>query len=366
MTPAAAAGSSASGDGAARGGSAGAPTEGVGGELVLIAASRSGSAESFYSADASTPALGLASAGSIIGVAGASTPALVASAVAALHAAPPMPPPHGLPRAGSSSGSGRRSLGVIVAPKGDHGSSAGSLLSTLGDAGPVRDPAPLAAGGVGVGSGSPMPPAALAPSAAATSSSSAASMLGAGPAPDRTQLFESIAELKTAFLHAVAFCRPLLSSDVAAGGTVLGPAGSRQEGSFASPSATLTLHDGDKLSFYSYFKQATQGDCPDPAHEDDVSMMLLAAPPAPSGAASSRESTSGGTASARSRSPSPVRGGGAGHTPATLALAKAKRDAWRRCSGMRRREAMRAFVLLLDRCVPGWDAVSVMPGSGPA
>jgi len=364
MTPAAAAGSSAAVDGAVRGGTAGVPTEGVGGELVLIAASRSGSAESFYTADASTPALGLGSAGSAIGVAGASTPAMVASAVAALHAAPPMPPPHGLPRAGSSSGgggSGRRSLGVIVAPRGDHGSSAGSLLSTLGDAGPVRDAAPPAAGGVG--SGSPMPPAAPASSAAF---SSASSLLGAAPAPDRTQLFESIAELKIAFLHAVAFCRPLLSSDVAAGGTALGPAGSRQEGSFASPSATLTLHDGDKLSFYSYFKQATQGDCPDPAHEDDVSMMLLAAPPAASGAASSRGSTSGGAASARSRSPSPVRGGGAGHTPATLALAKAKRDAWRRCSGMRRREAMRAFVLLLDRCVPGWDAVSVMPGSGPS
>jgi hypothetical protein len=367
-TPAAGGGSS--GNGAPQGGAAApveGPREGVGGEVVLIAASRSGSAESFYSADEGTPALGLGPAGGGVGGAGggASTPALVAAAVAAVHAAaPPVPPPHGLPRGGSSAGgSGRRSLGVIVAPRADHGSSAGSLLSTLGDAGPVRDAAPLAAGG---GSdGSPVAPAPLGPSAAAAASLTS-SLPGAGPAPDRTQLFESIAELKTAFLHAVAFCRPLLSSDVAAGGTALGPAGTRQEGSFASPSATLSLHDGDKLSFYSYFKQATQGDCPDPSHEDDVSMMLLAAPPAASGAAASRGSTSGGAASARSRSPSPVRGGGAGHTPATLALAKAKRDAWRRCSGMRRREAMRAFVLLLDRCVPGWDAVSVMPGSGPA
>jgi hypothetical protein len=43
-------------------------------------------------------------------------------------------------------------------------------------------------------------------------------------------------------------------------------------------------------------------------------------------------------------------------SPAGLAMARAKRDAWLMCRGMRRRDAMRAFVLLMDACMPAWDA----------
>lgn len=123
----------------------------------------------------------------------------------------------------------------------------------------------------------------------------------------------------------MAFCRPLLSSD----GAGAHPTGSRVEGSLASPSLTGTLSDADKLAFYAYFKQATHGDCPPPASDDDVSMMT-------------RHDEGGPDAIT---------------TPAQLVVAKAKRDAWRRCANMRRRDAMRAFVLLLDKAVPGWDAI---------
>lgn len=43
-------------------------------------------------------------------------------------------------------------------------------------------------------------------------------------------------------------------------------------------------------------------------------------------------------------------------SPTALAIAKAKREAWLRCRGMRRRDAMRSFVLLLDKTMPGWEA----------
>lgn len=173
-----------------------------------------------------------------------------------------------------------------------------------------------------------MPPAAAAPA------------VPAAPTDARAALFESIAELKTAFLHAVAFCRPLLSSDAATAG------GSRVEGSLASPSITMALSDADKLAFYAYFKQATHGDCPEPANDDDVSMMTHH-----DGSDGSGHTPRDGAAAA----------GDAAAAAALLAVSKAKRDAWRRCAAMRRRDAMRAFVLLLDKAVPGWDAV---PGGG--
>lgn len=153
----------------------------------------------------------------------------------------------------------------------------------------------------------------------------------------RLKTFESIAELKNAFLHAVAFCRPLLSSDA----THAVPSGSRVAGSMASPSATLALSDADKLAFYAYFKQATHGDCPEPSGEDDVTMMGV-----------HTEASSGTTSSASS-------GDASSHlTTAQLTITKAKRDAWRRCTAMRRRDAMRAFVLLLDHAVPAWDTTA--------
>lgn len=146
--------------------------------------------------------------------------------------------------------------------------------------------------------------------------STSAAASSAPPPSSRAELFESITELKGAFLQAVAFCRPLLSSDA----TTAAPA-------TAAAGAAFALSDADKLSFYAYFRQATHGDCPLPAGDDDVSMMgpLPEAPDAASAAAQ-------------------------------LTIARAKRDAWRKCLGMRRRDAMRAFVLLLDKSAPGWEA----------
>jgi acyl-CoA-binding protein len=96
--------------------------------------------------------------------------------------------------------------------------------------------------------------------------------------------------------------------------------------SLASPSLTMGLSDNDKLAFYAYFKQATHGDCPEPKDDNDISMMAV--------------------------------GGHEDHSAEPyLTVTKAKRDAWRRCAAMRRRDAMRAFVLLLDKAVPGWDSV---------
>jgi acyl-CoA-binding protein len=209
----------------------------------------------------------------------------------------------------------------------------------------------------------------------ASASAGGASASG-GPRLPRQELFESIADLKTAFLEAVAFCRPLLSSDSA-----VHPAGSRVDHGITSPTQTLSLSDADKLSFYAYFKQATAGDCPEPSHEDDVSMMTGGGgggggasgassgtarsggtPRGPHDTAASPSSAAGAAAAAGSApatSPSshsqPVPGAHVTMDATALAVAKAKRDAWRQCGAMRRRDAMRAFVLLLDQTVPGWD-----------
>jgi acyl-CoA-binding protein len=158
-------------------------------------------------------------------------------------------------------------------------------------------------------------------------------------ASSRNDVHSSIADLKNAFLSAVAFCRPLLSSDASAAPA----AGSRVEGGMVSPASALTLSDQDKLTFYAYFKQATAGDCQSPTNDDDISMMVSG----------------------------PGHEGDVGHhhvanqadmSASSLAVTKAKRDAWLKYKGMRRRDAMRAFVSLLDSAVPGWDKV---PGGSP-
>jgi acyl-CoA-binding protein len=153
----------------------------------------------------------------------------------------------------------------------------------------------------------------LSTSDAAPAASSATSTSAAGPAAaTRPELTNSIAELKAIFLQAVGFCRPLLVSD-----------------SGTENAAHASLRDADKLAFYAYFKQATSGDCPSPSSDDDIS-MIVSTPPTP---------------------PSPNAG-----SSQSLSIANTKRDAWRRCVGMRRRDAMRAFVMLLDRSVPTWQA----------
>ena len=191
----------------------------------------------------------------------------------------------------------------------------------------------------------------------------------------RPELYESIAVLKSAFLAAVTHCRPLLTGGEGGGsGTTTAAGGRGGGGGGASPGPDVTsgqplpqLSDADKLAFYAYFKQATCGDCPQPAHDDDVSMLTAGA-----GATATNTSTTTGTPRAAAgggddatpRSPVPVMSGSHSSSsqalsPSTsLAVAKAKREAWRRCGGMRRRDAMRAFVMLLDKQVPGWDAGS--------
>lgn len=130
--------------------------------------------------------------------------------------------------------------------------------------------------------------------------------------------YDSLPELKSAFMRAVAVCRPLLSSDS------LPPASSTDSLSDKSPTA---LSDADKLLFYGLFKQAVSGDCPSPKNEDDVSMTT-----------STNISGEGATL----------------RDSATESALRAKRDAWLTFSGMRRRDAMRKFVQELDSRLPGW------------
>jgi hypothetical protein len=137
--------------------------------------------------------------------------------------------------------------------------------------------------------------------------------------PKKTPVqYDSLPELKNAFMRAVAVCRPLLSSDSLPLASTLGSVDDK------SPTA---LSDTDKLLFYGLFKQAVSGDCPIPSSEDDVSM------------------TTSANISGESIQPRDF---------ATASALRAKRDAWLTFKGMRRRDAMRKFVTELDRMVPGW------------
>ena len=182
--------------------------------------------------------------------------------------------------------------------------------------------------------------------------------------------------MKAAFLHAVTFCRPLLSYD--ATGATNSTHGGLGGGSSPAPSPSashsgapnhrsLLFSDADKLAFYANFKQATHGDCPEPANDDDLSMMMMGAavggdhqPPHNSGGAATSSSS---IANAASASSSAAMASGASSLtphapaldPALVTIAKCKRDAWLRCKGMRRRDAMKAFVSLLDSLVPTWE-----------
>ena len=131
--------------------------------------------------------------------------------------------------------------------------------------------------------------------------------------------YESLPELKNAFMRAVAVCRPLLSSDS------LPPASLSNEIGDKSPTA---LSDADKLLFYGLFKQSVSGDCPSPKNDDDVSMTT---------------STN-------------IAGEGTNlQDSATESALRAKRDAWLTFKGMRRRDAMRKFVCELDLRLPKWN-----------
>jgi acyl-CoA-binding protein len=132
--------------------------------------------------------------------------------------------------------------------------------------------------------------------------------------------YDSLPELKNAFMRAVAVCRPLLSSDS------LPPASLSSETGDKSPTA---LSDADKLLFYGLFKQSVSGDCPSPKNDDDVSMTT---------------STN-------------IAGEGTNlQDSATESALRAKRDAWLTFKGMRRRDAMRKFVCELDVRLPNWNA----------
>ena len=96
--------------------------------------------------------------------------------------------------------------------------------------------------------------------------------------------------------------------------------------------------------------QATAGDCPEPAFDDDVSML--------SGGGTAGGGGGGAEGGADSLHPSQHQHHIPTGDPAALAVARSKRDSWRQLRGMRRRDAMRAFVALMDQCLPGWDSVS--------
>jgi diazepam-binding inhibitor (GABA receptor modulating acyl-CoA-binding protein) len=111
----------------------------------------------------------------------------------------------------------------------------------------------------------------------------------------------SSSELKECFKRALEFVRPYLQMS------------SAELASAAGPAAALALGDADKLRFYGYFKQATKGDQPLglPLPADDVE--------------------------------------------------RAKLEAWSTVRGVSRKDAMRAFVFLLDRALATWDAGNAMP-----
>ena len=69
--------------------------------------------------------------------------------------------------------------------------------------------------------------------------------------------------------------------------------------------------DAQKLEFYGFFKQATTGDR-------------------------------------------------AGAPPSSDPVEVAKWDAWGRCSGMRRRDAMQSFIALLSEGEPDWDSATAV------
>jgi len=158
----------------------------------------------------------------------------------------------------------------------------------------------------------------------ASASSSAAAAIAAAGAPSAA--YDSLPALKQAFLVAVSVCRPLLSMTSEEGGAAAAPAAA------AAAGGTAALSDGAKLAFYGLFKQATGGDCAAPANADDFSAL------------------GGGAGGGSARAPLSARG----DPLAAAAVLRAKRDAWIACRGMRKRDAMRAFVEQLDRLLPNW------------
>ena len=145
-------------------------------------------------------------------------------------------------------------------------------------------------------------------------------VVGSPPAsvvpPRRVELYESMAALKAAFLAAVSYTRPLLADGVSG---VAGASG----GAAGTGSSGVVLDDADRLRFYALFKQATSGD-------------YVSAP---------GDADDGGDGEAAVAS-----------TDAD-ATAAAKKRAWAACRGLRRREAMRQFVMLLDSVTGGtWDS----------
>ena len=140
-----------------------------------------------------------------------------------------------------------------------------------------------------------------------------------GSLPARLRAMSST-ELKECFKRALEFVRPFLSMSTS------------ELAATAGPAAALALGDADKLRFYGYFKQATKGDQP----------LGLPLPPDE--------------------------------------VERAKLEAWSTVRGVSRKDAMRAFVFLLDRALATWDSAAspstsgtstggrpgVTPGLGPA
>jgi len=169
-----------------------------------------------------------------------------------------------------------------------------------------------------------------------TTGESTSSSVTTATIPTPPSVYDSLPELKQAFLQAVAFCRPLLSTESGTPGMGNIPIGSRVDLGITSPSSTLTLHDNDKLQFYGLFKQATTGDCPIPTNNDDITMMINSTSTTPNAASTTNKVMD----------------------PTMIAIARAKRDAWLSYKGLRRRDAMRKFVELLDNKVPEWNTTT--------
>jgi acyl-CoA-binding protein len=127
---------------------------------------------------------------------------------------------------------------------------------------------------------------------------------------------EDLNSLKKIFLSAVAFTRPLLSSEMTTGTSSAPEARTSATPATQLPAASMRLTDQEKLAFYALFKQATVGDCPE---------------------AASSESAISGTVDPQQK------------------VMRTKMDAWARKRGIRRRDAMREFVSLLDEKIPSWQ-----------
>lgn len=138
----------------------------------------------------------------------------------------------------------------------------------------------------------PLPVSPLAAAATPRAGADAGQLSPVPPAvPTRLRALSS-RELKELFKAALERSRPLLQA----------PSG-------APDVEPGLLTDQQKLQFYGYFKQATKGDIP----EGDVGVAK-------------------GTA-----------------------VDVAKAEAWRKCKGLNRRDAMRAFVYLMYQVDPGWE-----------